>query len=230
MTIQAFVLDSGGDNADQTSYTTNTVTLGDTGPGRLILLGCASIANVTSTDPTSVSGVASGWTLVTSQQVFVGNRRIWLYRGIANATGTITIDFGVTNLQTGFQWGVVAFGYTLVGGTNGADAIVQFASSNGGGTGTSLSITLAAFAGAAHNVALGCFHHAINQVTTPEAGYTELVDVNHASPAAGFQMEAFVGEDLSVSASWLTDSQRCGIACEIAASIHPSRQMFGVGR
>lgn len=225
MTIVATLLDSGANNADATSYSTASLDPGNH-PGRVVFLAFASIASITTTNPTSITGYSSTWGLVTSQSVNAGQRRTWLYRGISNASGAITVDYGIGNLQTGFQWGVVEFEKALVD-----FPVVQSNSSNGGGPGTSLNISLAGFVDSVHHVAYGQFHHAANESTTPETGFTELWDVSHASPLAGFEGEVFTGDfGATVDASWTTSSQRCGIACEVASAIFPGRSLLGVGR
>jgi hypothetical protein len=158
------------------------------------------------------------------------NRRIQAWRAQATSgagTGVVTITLDNTSYSMGAV--IIAFTGTKTSGTNGSDAVANYASTEG--TATSLTVNMAAFANS-NNRPVAWFSHREAEPTTHETGYTELHDTNNGTtPVMGYMAEwhATVAET-SPSASW-TDGSNGGFALEIAAAsstttrtvaIHPS--------
>jgi hypothetical protein len=182
---------------------------------------------------TSVSGAGLTFTEIGSaggQGFASDNRRIQAWRALATSgagTGVVTITLDNTSYSMGAV--IIAFTGTKTSGTNGSDAVANYASTEG--TAASLTVNMAAFANS-NNRPVAWFSHRKAEPTTHETGYTELHDTNNGTtPVMGYMAEwhATVAET-TPSASW-TDGSNGGFALEIAAAssttsrtvaIHPS--------
>jgi hypothetical protein len=118
---------------------------------------------------------------------------------------------------------IIEFTGTKTSGTNGSDAVANYASAEG--SATSLTVNMAAFADS-NNRPVAWFSHRADEPTDHETGYTELHDTNNGTtPVMGYMAEwhATVAET-TPSASWTTGNNG-GFALEIAAAPPASSQI-----
>lgn len=196
---------------------------------RLQLLAVAQRMG-SSTAPNQPTATATGltWTVVLSNlydNSGTSRYRITLFRAMGSgATGATTIDYGGQS-QVTTAWSWCEFSGVDTGGTHGSGAVVQSAQGGSDSTGTSLTVTLAAF-GSLDNATYGCIG-----VATADAnivvgtGFTELADL---SPGGSHRHQAqyLLGNDTTVDWSWATSSPNGGIAIEIKATVAaPSTQI-----
>lgn len=181
-------------------------------------LGLAAIHNekVGTPDIPTLSGGGVTWVQIATSTV--GGIRTTLFRAMgASPSGTsLTVDYG-GNVQSNCSWTIVEWADVDTGGTDGSAAVVQSNVNSDAASGTTLAVTLSAFADAVNNVAYGVFGSASNVNCTPEGGYTGFTQggVSEAAHRAQWQ----TGEDTSVSATYAVSvANRVGIAIEIAAS------------
>jgi hypothetical protein len=84
-------------------------------------------------------------------------------------------------------------------------------------------VTLASFADATNNMAIGGFAHRANETSTVDAspaGYAALGNAGSAATnAMGILTERLTGQDTAVSASWATSIAGCGVALEIKMAV-----------
>ena len=201
---------------DASSYTTASVT---PGANRLVLV---QVVNTKATLPDTPTLSGNGLTYVqiatvTYDTIASPLKRETLFRalGASPSAGAITIDFAGTN-QTGCIWSVAEFIDVDTGGTNGSAAVVQSATNNAN-TGTSLTVTLAAF-GSTDNATYGAFAINDNVAINPGTGFTEIHDnVLGAVPVTGSETEWKDSNDTSVDASSSDAANKRwgGIAVEI---------------
>ncbi len=222
MAVGQTSLTSGSSATNGTSYNTASVT---PTANNLILLATMSesVAENDGAVPSSVTGNGLTWVLVASGTTDTYGA-VSLYRamGASPSAGAVTINY--TNTQVGILWQLSEFSGIDTGGTNGSAAVVQSAAVSGG-TGTSLSITLAAF-GAAGNGTFGTFgawaDNGGSAVTfTPGSGFTEIYDAWHdvGGWTDALQTEWRTDNDTTVDAT-LSDASGnwAGVAVEIKAA------------
>jgi len=216
---------SGSDSTDATSYTTASVTLK---AGVLYLM---SVENSKATADV-VSSIDSGPTFTSRSTVAFNtnaNRQsIWSAVPTTDYTGTLVINFGGGNTQTGAAWSLDAFYHVDTATT---DGIVQ----NATGTGNSVTplATLAAF-GSANNATYGAFGVASTSAGAAEsASYVELSDITAATPAQGTHTYYRPDNDTTVSCT-ITSAQWGACAVEIkslgtgAITIPPMRGYLAI--
>jgi len=199
----------------------NTASIAPTG-GRLVLAWVNTGRSGGGTQPT-LSGCGLTWDYVNT--VLRNNYRLSFFRacGASPSSGVVTIDFaGVSNVSA---WAIVEYsGTAATTAANGSDGIVQSAANSGGAGANSLAVTLASFADAANNVAVGGFGTGgvaarIYTADTSPSGYAILAQTWSATDAGrNICSEWHTGEDTSVGITWdggtLTDYM--GIAAELA--------------
>ncbi len=209
MAIAATNLAAAYNGTDATSYTTASVSPSG---NALILVSIQTSGSPVSGDP-AVTGNGITYTKVNDRTQ--GGQHQWLYRGMAASpsAGAITIDFGAET-ATSCAHSVNEFTGVDTSGTNGSGAIVQSAV-NSAASGTSLTVTLAAFGDTTNNVAFGQHAHAANEATTLGTGFAQLSETTGNAPNSSFQVEWLTGQDTSVDASWTTSIANVGIAAEI---------------
>jgi hypothetical protein len=177
----------------------------------LILVSVSSVNSVSTTPniPT-VTGCGMTWTQVnTINQNTVNQRiRITLFRGVSASpsTGVLTIDYaGQAQLATDAS--VNKFVNTDITGTNAANAIVQ-TQTGSITTGTTLNVTLGAFANAA-NATFGCGMDNGAQTINAGANMTSL-------SFTGYQMAEWANNNqTSVNWTWASSDYGVGIAVEL---------------
>ncbi|MGH9459775.1 MAG: DUF2341 domain-containing protein, partial [Vicinamibacteria bacterium] len=185
---------------------------------------------------TSVSGAGLTFTEIGTAGGLVyssNGRRVQAWRALAASgagTGVVTVSLGGTNISAGMGAAMIAFTGTKTTGTNGADAVVQWPSIDGGTGITTLTVPMSAFANPS-NRPVAFFSHRAQEATTHDtaAGYTELYDGNHAAVAMGYMAEWHntVAEN-APSATWGTSSAGAGFALELAAASFDYRRALTI--
>jgi hypothetical protein len=179
-----------------------------------------SCSSCTAGTVTSVSGAGLTFTEIgTAGGLPYGPdyRRIQAWRALATSgagTGVVTVTLS-GNPSPAFGAVMLAFSGMKTSGSNGADAVANYMT-NSAGSGTSLTVTMSAFANS-NNRPVAFFSHRAQEVTNNEAGYTELWDGQTSAIAMGYEAEwhANVAET-TPSASWATSGANGGFALEIA--------------
>lgn len=158
----------------------------------------------------TVTGLSLSWTneaSVTGGTATHVLARRYAFTGASPGSGAITLTFGGAN-QDACAWGV----YELSSDTDGSDPFVQTATTDQEAVGTSISVTLAAFADANNRPLIAACHRA-NEASTPEGGYTEIVDVTTAGPIEGLAVAYHPSAtDTTVSYTWTTNSSNPSLA------------------
>ena len=205
-------LTTNSSTTDGNSFTTASVS---PGAGRLMLVWIVQTAT-TANGPSSFTGTFAG-TLTQVATFGVAATRISLYRYLKTSSpdsGTITINFSAGDATTGCAWSIVEYGNVNTSGSNGAGAIVQNVAA-AGGSGTTTTITLAAFEHANNVHAYGLTHGA-NEATTPGTGFIERGDTSYATPATALETADAVN-DTTADPSWATSVVPRYIAVEVKA-------------
>ena len=229
MAIGQASLTSGSTTTNGKVFSTDSIT---PTANNLLLLAVMSesVAENDGAVPSSVTGNGLTWVLVASAATDTYGA-VSLYRtmGSSPSVGAVTVNF--TNTQTGVLLAIQEFSGIDTGGTNGSAAIVQSATV-AGGSGTALSITLAAFA-SANNATFGCFGSytdTTNLMThTPGTGFTEIYDfdLNPDSWKDALQTEWRIDNDTTVDATLSQSSDAYGgIAVEIKEAVISGAQQI----
>ncbi|MGH9782563.1 MAG: hypothetical protein ACRD88_00110, partial [Terriglobia bacterium] len=173
---------------------------------------------------TSVSGAGLNFTEIGTPGGLVystNGRRIQAWRALVTSgagTGVVTATMQTGTISASMGAVILAFTGTKTSGTNGSDAVVQYATNTAASSATSLTVTMAAFA-ASNNRPVAFFSHRANEATTNEAGYTELWEGMHGSASMGYMAEWHATTaETTPSASWTSGSANGGFALEIAAA------------
>lgn len=225
-------LTSGSDNVDNSSFATASIT---PTANRLIL---AAIYNSKSTAPAAPTLSGNGLTWVSIATIIFNEgqaveRRISLFRamGASPSAGAMTIDFAGVN-QTSCGWSIFELDGIDTSGTNGSGAIVQSVTNELTVSGTSLTVTLAAF-GSTDNGAVAVFGVRDAVVITPDTGWTEIHDINWTLPGSALETQWRADNDTTAVASWTGNEIAGGIAAEIKVAAvggaTPQRALMGVG-
>lgn len=210
MAIAAFHLTTDGNETDQTSYTTASIS---PTANRLVIL---TVRNAFSTGPNTptVSGAGMTWTQITTA-VDAGNiRRVTMFRALAASpgSGALTIDLAGQS-QINCNWSISEFSGIVTTGTNGADAVVQSNTNTANATNTGLTVTLSAF-GSTNNASHGvCIKNASN-VPVAGSGFTELASYTTVNKVESeWQIN-----DNTVDWTWASESNISqGVAIEMQA-------------
>lgn len=205
---------------DATSYATASVT---PGANKLQLI---AVDNSSAADPATLptlSGAGLTWVQVQTVAYRTGtasNYRITLFRalGPSPTTGAVTIDFGgVTQTHCAYCWDEVDSDVDQ-SGSNGSGAIQQAVTGSGTGV-TVLDLTLASFTDIINNKAYAAFGGRANATATPEIGWTELGDVNGATPIGSLNTQYITGQDLTPETTKSASVTWGGIAVEIKSAV-----------
>lgn len=222
-------LTSGFEDANQNSYTTASIS---PTANRLVLV---AVGSVQTTDPPATPTISSYSEVATSSVAAASNYfRTTVFRSLSAspATGALTIDFGGAT-QIGGTWSVVECSNVDTSGTNGSGAIVQTKTDTAIDN-TTLTITFDNPFGSVDNATYGAFSNNAAIAATEGSGFTELHDIQGASPNRSLFTEYKNSNDSTVDASngsALTDWT--GVAIEIkmatAASSGSRLLLLGVG-
>jgi hypothetical protein len=208
----ATLLTSSFDNVDRTSYTTASVS---PSANRWLVVDCYSRQDTGPATPT-VSGLSLTWVAEHTKIDTAADhviQRAYANTGGSPGSGIITINYGATHV--GCAWVV----YELSADVDASDPFVQTVSNELTIGATQITVTLAAF-GSANNRPLIMAFHRSTEVATPEAGYTEIGDVNGTLPAAGVAVAIHeTTADTTPTYSWTTSvSPSLSIASEVKAA------------
>lgn len=213
MAVSITNLAAAGDTTDRGSgnpYTTASVTLE---AGRLYVL--AVVGNrVDNPDTPTVTSSGATWTLresVDYNTIASPDHRICVFLGTvaSQQIGAISIEYAAT--QLGCRWSV-----DEVTGHNTGSPIVQDGE-NRADTGTSFSVTLAAFADAVNNAMYCVVVHSSADAINKEAAHTQLSDgQTGAGTTIHMKVVWFLGEDTSVDFTTASNRFWGGITMEIA--------------
>lgn len=214
MAVAASNLTTAAGNAQQTSYTTASVSPASNG---LLLVWVYSIA-ATQPNVPSISGNGLTWAQVDTQLDTSGLRRITLFRamGASPSSGAVTISFS-SQTQQGTCWSLVQYTGADTSGTNGSGAIVQSAKAASVGNAMSLTVTLSAFSSAG-NATAGGFGIPLNTAGRPVTGtgFTATGQANQGSTNTAIGSEFNAGNDTTVDMNAAGSSiPWVGIAVEI---------------
>lgn len=213
-------LETTGNNTDQTSYSTGSITpTGD----RLILACVYTIAAAAPNTPTA-SGNGLTWVEVNSTTDDLANRRATLFRALGSSpsTGAITFDFA-GQTQSGAAWSVIEYSNIDTSGTNGSGAIIQSVADGSGANATSFTVNLSAFASPT-NATYGCFGLPLNTANQPTegSGFTRTGQRNQGTPNLSIGTEFLATADTSVDmSSGVGNVPWAGIAVEIQEAAVP---------
>ena len=156
-------------------------------------------------------------------------RRIQAWRALVAAgagTGVVTITMEPGTIHSSSMGAaMIAFTGTKTSGINGADAVVQWPSTEASGV-LGLTVGMNPFAGS-NNRPVAFFAHRTDEPTTPEAGYTELYDGQHTpTPIMGYEAEWYATvAETTPRATWSSSSNAGGFALEIAAG-PPAKPLY----
>lgn len=194
-------------SSSATSYATSSVTL----RARSGYMYAVVVTNVHGSSANTVTVATTGGALTFTSRAttqFNGTLgRVSLFTAVPSADVTDTITITIGSGQTATACSAHVIGFTNVDtATN--DGIVQTATGTGNST-TPLA-TLAAF-GSANNATFAGHANAGGSVTTPGAGYIELLD---SAVTYGLQTEYASGNDTTADAT-ITSAQWGSIAAEV---------------
>jgi hypothetical protein len=204
MAISATHLVTANDDVDRSSYTTASIS---PSANKLILIAVAS-----SGTPSSVTGNGLTWTSVTSKTQ--SSWTINVYRALSTTTPTPgAVTFGFSGTMNQCAWSINEFSNVDIGGTNGANAVVQSASNSNSGSQTGLTVTLSAFSGAS-NATYGAIFSVLAGAYTEGSGFSQLGEANTGEISIGTEFKD--SNDTSVDWTWGSRSSDNGaIAVEI---------------
>lgn len=218
-TITPSNLTSGFDDANQSSWTTASITP----TSNALILPCIVVMRTGSAPNTpTVTGNSITYDLIASAAHDTAGQQAttFLFRGLnaSPTAGVITIDVSVAH--DGALWTVTEFAGVDTSGSNGSGAIVQNATNTGSiASSSTLTVTLASFADAANNVAAGCFgmDEANNGNIGVGTGFTLGGEAASTGEDDSVLDEYKTGEDTSVDAvnDASTTQNMGGVAVEI---------------
>ncbi len=217
-TITPSNLTSGFDDANQSSWTTASITP----TSDALILPCIVVMRGFSPTTPTVTGNSITYDLIARADHDTAGQfaSTFLFRGLnaSPTSGVITIDVGAAH--DGALWTVTEFAGVDTSGSNGSGAIVQSATNTGSiASSSTLTVTLASFADAANNVAAGCFgmDEANNGNIGVGTGFTLGGEAASTGEDDSVLDEYKTGEDTSVDAvnDASTTQNMGGIAVEI---------------
>ena len=224
--ITAASLGTDQDETDASSYAINITPSAN----KLILAMILTNQNSSLNTPTA-SGNGLTWVEVATTTDGDSRNRLTMFRamGASPTSGLLTFDFA-GNTQSREVISVVEFTGMDTTGTNGSGAVVQSAT-NGATTGTSLTVTLSAFADAT-NATFGVLMVNDNPATTitEGTGFTE-VNENKLNEIWAIHTEFKDTNDTTVDWTWTGGGFNQGIAVEIKAAAavgHNFQTLLGV--
>lgn len=217
MAIALTQLVSNRSGTDATSY--NTASITPTANALLLAFIETSQGGGTAGSPT-LSGNGLTWVEILAVTYSGSIKRLSVFRamGASPSAGAVTITSNGDTFTHG-AWKVVELTGVDTSGTNGSGAIVQAVAGTPTTT-TTPSVTLAAFADATNNAAVGAFALS-NNSTTFAPGLTNEIGSEQAiiSPNGTLAAEWQIGEALSVGGTWGVSADTAGIALEIKAAV-----------
>lgn len=200
------------------SQDTYTIASANYDKNTVIVAAVASDNGGTAINNCTLTGAGLTWTQQATVTDGGGTRRMTLFRALASnpASGTLTIDWGGQNVG-GCEWSVTQLYNVDLGGTNGANAIVQ--APTGTGTGTQLSISLAAFGSADNGTYGSCFINRDENITPGPGEGVELgQDATSGDTIETYRLNS---ENNPMVWDWSSSSVYVGIAAETKFQLAP---------
>lgn len=157
----------------------------------------------------TVAGMGGTWTLVGTKNDWMTSSdfgTLFVYQATdVSSSGTLTIT--AAELMTAAAWGVIELANTsgVINSKNGSASAA-----------TSLDVTMDTTP-ANGSAMVGCWAQTINQLTTPEGGYTKLGDAGAAAPTNRLGVSFLASGDATVSMTCTSAAELGGIALEIVA-------------
>lgn len=200
------------DSSDLSTYTNTSWTPS----GDIVFVFCYSRTGGGAPNAPTVTGHGLTWTNIST--VTSGAHRMSLIAApAAGATTDVTVFDFAAQTQVGCT-ACFAKATDVELGSGILSAFVQMPN-NSGGSGTAAAVTLATLS-AANNVMIGGVGHQANEVTTPQATWTELDDLAGATPNRGVETAQRNGGATSNFAStWVTSSAWVAVGAEIAETL-----------
>lgn len=219
MAISAANLVSNSTGANQSSYTTASIT---PGANKLILAVIKSTQAASGQVNAIPTLTGNGLTWVEVGTIQSGNSapgtRTTLFRamGASPSAGAVTIDFGGVS-QNYCGWSIGEFDGIDTGGSNGSAAVVQSKTAFGT-TGTTATADFDnAFGDATNNATYsGITTQQVSEGIAPEAGFTELGEIT--SGVGTVQTMWRLGEDQTPAPTWVTNTHWAQVIAEIKAA------------
>lgn len=162
---------SGSSTTDGTTFTTASVTPGN---NSLMVVAVLSMRTTSGVESPTVTGTGITYDLVTYKDVQSGTQRLSIYRGMVSSGTASAISIVHTVSHDSCAWAVLQYDNVNTSGTNGAGAVIQWASANTPSA-TSLGVSLASLEVASNRnvTAIGL---STNASVTPDADFTERTD------------------------------------------------------
>lgn len=220
MAIGRTHLTDGSSGTDASSRATSSIT---PTANKLVIATIMSRKTGGGVEP-AASGNNLTWNVAESVAADLG-RRLTTFWAIGSSPSASALTFTFSSeTQEQFIWTVDEFDPVSGSGT-----IVQ--SNTGTGSDNTAEVVLSDFDDAINNAVYFAQIHRINELTTPDGDYDEIVDISHNDGGVDTNMSAqwMVGEDTSPSASWTTGLGWAAIALEIAALIAASNPIIKPG-
>lgn len=218
MAVSATNLTNGADAVDGTVFNTASIT---PTANNLVFLTFLSRRgdSVNPADPT-VTGNGLTWVNIGSinyDTTSTSRRTLTLFRAMGSSPSTGAVQITAPATLTSCVWSVDQFSGVDTTGTNGSGAVVQVVT-NSTASGTSLTVTLAAFSDA-NNATFGAFGNS-DQIfsSTAGTGFTKLGDNGDADTSSRCTTEFKNSNDTSVDMSFSSATELGGIAVEIKAA------------
>jgi len=214
MTLDPSLLISAWDAIDRTSYTTASVS---PSANSWLCVDVYSRDDAGGIAAPTITGLSLTWTTEFTKTDASGAHQItraYARTGSSPGSGTITLNWGAATMD-GAGW----FVYQLGTDVDPSDPFVQTLGNTDAGSVTSITVTLAAFGDPANRPLISASHRA-NEGSTPEAGYTEVGDLNGANPLIGFALAYHPSTtDTTPSYSWATiGAPAVAVASEMRAA------------
>ena len=215
MAVTLSSLTANNSTTDNTSFVTASVS---PTANRTILVTVCGVSAGTNVNPT-ISGLGATWTTLQTAGGSGSNtvgRVVRTFSTLSDGTsGTITIDWGATTQARCF-WSVSEIVNSLGDYSYAKVQGVSNTRNSGGGSISTYSVTLSAFADAA-NLTYGALHFSSASAATPGSGFTELSDTN--VEIQFLEDEYKDGQDTSVDWSFASaDGQATALALELTGT------------
>lgn len=181
----------------------------------VVLVGTGTAPIVTSAAGTTISfteiGTAGGQTFNT------GARRLQAFRCMLASQKTEVVTISLDKTSAACQAILIEADNVPTTGDNGADAIVQSITSNAGdAVVTGITLSMATF-GHNNNRPIAVFSTVGERDIDPEAGYTELIELDRTTTGGTTQAEYHPNDkDNTPSVTWVTSARAAGFGLEIA--------------
>lgn len=212
MAVVANHLTTSSSGTGASSYNTASISPASS---RLVVVTVRNLYTSGTANEPTCTGASMTWTKIDTKLSAANTTRVTMFRALAASpgSGALTIDFA-GQTQNSCAWSITEFSGVDTGGTNGASAVVQFASNTNTGSQAGITVTLNAFTNTG-NATHGVVNKGGNN--NPSAagdGFTELgIDTNTQIIESVFKDS----NDTTVAWTWTSESATSvAVAIEIA--------------